>query len=486
MAWPDSFADSFPAPRDDEPESLRQDIADELADHLQCAVDRHLLSNPDLDTARSRALQRFGDPRRVARQLWFDALRERIMSQRILLAVSVMMTLTCVAAIAIGWRVAEAGRLALTDLVEQNRVSTEAMQMTNVAMLARLEGQAGGNKDVSSLEWGGIKLRLVSTDGNRLPDGYGANLMGNLLEVGKNMNLSGEITPDGTLDFGLVRTGQHHLNIGAPFGDTYSRIINVLPGKNIDEVLKCPGALPGEAGVSISIDWPDDLKDRGYWAVCGFRPMARATADPGKGIWTIAPPAGEGQVVVIDPNGLLVRLDPTLVKDRPQDPITNSFGTYQGASPGSGALPLLLPLHGVVTGHNKPDPKTVAPGLRIQFTRDSDTSGSRLQWIFGFPPSKPNRSAQFRGNRYRLVSFFVMKSPDESKEGPNSHATVVAGFASWDYSNTIVFQKGSTPEGLLKLPMPTTDPLDAVPGVTSTWKISIPEEVLQQLRASEK
>jgi len=79
MAWPDDPAAELPAPRDDEPERLRQDIADELADHLSCALNRELHFTEDETTARQNVLDRFGSPRKIARKLWFDWMREEFM-----------------------------------------------------------------------------------------------------------------------------------------------------------------------------------------------------------------------------------------------------------------------------------------------------------------------------------------------------------------------------------------------------------------------
>jgi hypothetical protein len=93
--WPDDIADELPAPRDDEPSSLRQDIADELADHLHSSFVRELHRTPEETSAKQHVLDRFGDPRRVARQLWFDAMKEKIMSQRVNLALSSLLTVAC-------------------------------------------------------------------------------------------------------------------------------------------------------------------------------------------------------------------------------------------------------------------------------------------------------------------------------------------------------------------------------------------------------
>jgi len=45
--WPELSENAFPAPRDDEPDSLRRDIADDLADHLTCSLWQQLRQTDD-------------------------------------------------------------------------------------------------------------------------------------------------------------------------------------------------------------------------------------------------------------------------------------------------------------------------------------------------------------------------------------------------------------------------------------------------------
>ena len=80
MDFRDGLSTELPAPRDDEPDGLRNDILDELADHLVCAYRRELLRGADAATARQRVLERFGDPAALARRLWFDSMKGKIMS----------------------------------------------------------------------------------------------------------------------------------------------------------------------------------------------------------------------------------------------------------------------------------------------------------------------------------------------------------------------------------------------------------------------
>jgi hypothetical protein len=104
MDWHEAAAGGLPAPRDDEPASLRQDILDELADHLDCALKRELTKNITPDEAVENVKRRFGDPRDLARRLWLDATKDTIMSKRLTLAAMGLMTVTCLLLVLFAWR----------------------------------------------------------------------------------------------------------------------------------------------------------------------------------------------------------------------------------------------------------------------------------------------------------------------------------------------------------------------------------------------
>ena len=150
MAWPEEIAHGLPAPRDDEPAALRQDIADELADHLHCALSRELLRTGDEKQAKQNVLERFGDVNAVARRLWLEWMKEKIMSQRILIAAAIVMAVSCIAVGAMTWRMAETSRA--TTLLLALAVNAEAAG-TAEKKLARAELQiAKGNAFVASAQ----------------------------------------------------------------------------------------------------------------------------------------------------------------------------------------------------------------------------------------------------------------------------------------------------------------------------------------------
>ena len=137
MDFRDGLDAELPAPRDDEPGGLRDDILDELADHLWCAYRRELLRGADATNARQRVLERFGDPALLARRLWFDAMRGRIMSQRILVICCILLTVISLSLAFVMW----SQTVATQRLAAMERARGEE---------ARREAEAAGRNTPSS------------------------------------------------------------------------------------------------------------------------------------------------------------------------------------------------------------------------------------------------------------------------------------------------------------------------------------------------
>jgi hypothetical protein len=271
MHWPPDIADDIPAPRDDEPASLRQDIADELADHLQCAFTRELHLTRDEQAAQEKALDRFGDPRAIARKLWFDALKETIMSQRLTLAFTSITALTCLAATALAWNALREGR------------------EINAAILERLEGLKPESPEiVAPAAWGSVRVRAV-LDG---PDG--APAIGHRLVLsGSIYNTAGSAEPgnyvggsltetvgkSGDVDFGTLHAGPYSLHVTTPWGEHTSRNVSILPGRKSTIDVVCPGKPPEQGTVRVTASWPDELRDRNYLLRVSFAAHRKVSGD---------------------------------------------------------------------------------------------------------------------------------------------------------------------------------------------------------------
>lgn len=273
MPWPPEIAGDLPAPRDDEASSLRQDIADELADHLASAFTRELHFTPEESSAKNIVLDRFGDPRRVARQLWFDAMKEKIMSQRLNLVLSSLMTAACIAAVGIM-------TLVLRDSRAVNAAILDKLQ-TLTAPQPAPQPEPGAPSVLNSMDWVRPKFKLVLGEKGgppavgfkiQLQGGMGTSVLG---ETEKNGQiLSGVVEEmtgaDGTADLGLFRFGSYSLSVTTPWGEGLSRQIGLRPGQEAVREIVCPAVAPDDVDVEFSVDWPEDLKERGLWLLCNF------------------------------------------------------------------------------------------------------------------------------------------------------------------------------------------------------------------------
>ena len=263
MDWPETFAEAFPHPRNDEPASLRQDIADELADHLQSALRRQLLTTPDEILARTQVVDRFGNPQHIARQLWLEAIQEKFMSQRISLAVTAVLALVCVIALGIMWRVVERGQDATLVLIEESRAANQAL----LERLAQLPTGAAGISDTAaptkSLDWNPFTAHLVKGEKGGPPaEGVFVRLSRRQAHQGA---LEFEVVaeehtgPDGNADLGLVSPGKYVLCAGNGY-EFFSQPVSVAPGSTNAVEIVCPSAKIEKVDVRVHTDMPDDLR----------------------------------------------------------------------------------------------------------------------------------------------------------------------------------------------------------------------------------
>lgn len=261
MSWQDEITDGFPAPRDDEPAALRQDILDELSDHLQCAYRRERQRTDDENEARRNVMTRFGDARRIARRIWLDAMKEKIMSQRITLVLVALIAAACIAASAFAWVAVREGR------------------EVNDAILAKLEEWRQASAPAASMDWSSVELRLVQgRQGGPPAEGYTASLQGNL--YGNPEGLASPVLEEaagtnGEIDFGPVRPGSHTLLVRTPWGENSMRQIVVRPGRPFFDEVVCPADPPSDAHIEFKLEWPGELEDQRLWVLCQFIPMGR-------------------------------------------------------------------------------------------------------------------------------------------------------------------------------------------------------------------
>lgn len=251
MDWHDEAEAGLPAPDPAEPDGLRRDIVDELADHLDCALDRERARGADEPAAKRAVLQRFGDAGAIARQLWLDAMKERLMSHRVTVTAAALLTAAGFFACFLLWR-----------SLEQNR-------QLNLAMLAQLQKLADAPATrQDDLAWTSVTIRCVKDKPGGAPaEGFHVALSGNALNPSEAVALESKTDHAGRATFANILPGRYSLRITSSWGQFYDSTVVLLRQPLTTKEVVCPSAAARKAIVDLSVGWPADL-NRSNLVIC--------------------------------------------------------------------------------------------------------------------------------------------------------------------------------------------------------------------------
>jgi hypothetical protein len=321
MDFQDTISAGLPAPRNAEPATLRDAIIDELADHLACAYKNELLRGAEPNAARARVLERFGDPAAVARRLWLDAMKGKIMSQRILIGMVFLLTVICCALFGLVWQQATRAERQAAEANQRLVELFTRAQVTDHEMLKQLQAVAWAVQPGQSPDWIPVSLRLTqeTIDGppavgveaqlakggtgfrGRTSGATGRRAMGfqgaffNSRQGETIQRVSDE---NGLVDFGVVHPGDWQLYLTrwdkGPIAWRASTTLNVLPGIKIVKPIICPKTPPDAARVQLRVSWPADLEGHGYLVEAWFE-HAGVAYQPSLH-WTFGHDLGAGRI----------------------------------------------------------------------------------------------------------------------------------------------------------------------------------------------
>lgn len=243
---------SLPPPRDDEPASLRQDIIDEIRDHIQCGVRRELLVGGSDDVqAHERVLKKFGDPHLVARRLWFQAMWSKIMTQRLAigsLVCSMVVSITMVVMMGL-----------LIGRMDQQQRDHQAF---NVALIEKMGSLlvppvAAVPRDP---DWNHLQIKLTSgsesgppaadvhVDVRRLPR------IGEVLPKPDELDRSVPVEASGVADCGDVPPGNYRARVYTAWGEMAYSNFTVKRGIDHIERIIIPAQMPELTKVSFDVE----------------------------------------------------------------------------------------------------------------------------------------------------------------------------------------------------------------------------------------
>lgn len=336
MDWHDDVSAALPTAGPEGEGELRADLADEIADHLECAMQRERMHEEDETTARDRVLERFGDPRAVIRQLWFDAIRERLVGQRITMIAAVVLAVASLATCGLAWSIASGVQRTNAELLAK---SDEANRKLLELLAERPEPVAVAAPAPVSLDWNPTTIELVEEGTGEPIEGWSVRITGHLHTETEEASVSEQTGEDGRADMGLVRPGRHRAHVISPWNESTSRSFTVRPGR--EEVLRieCPPLAPPERTVELEFDVPhwEMFRDDRYGVLFTF---GRQSRQIGSWAWYDA----TEYAVLLHPDGSVLRFphtrshssntvelygEPTTLEDRR---ITLPTGTYEPGS----------------------------------------------------------------------------------------------------------------------------------------------------------
>ncbi|MBI3863664.1 MAG: hypothetical protein HY290_17380 [Planctomycetia bacterium] len=177
------------------------------------------------------------------------------MSQRMQFTLGIVMTAACVASAVSVWRTSsERGLPAHAD-------ANEAMIDRLDRLIAAVEANARPpESDSKPSDWVNLQFRLVQ----RRPEGppaEGFKVEFPEIRVAPGVPFIKVSGPTGLVDLGLVHASRHSFRVTSPWNQICEFEFDIRPGSGSQtEVVVCPTEPPPQAEVTISVDWPEDLR----------------------------------------------------------------------------------------------------------------------------------------------------------------------------------------------------------------------------------
>jgi hypothetical protein len=167
------------------------------------------------------------------------------MSQRILLAVVVLLAVVCIAVSVFAWLSFQQGR------------------EVNQAILAKLEALMPQPAEPAlPADWAVLEVCLTEGSSAGPPVvGHKVTLIGRAFsESGDSETLDFETDDQGTAAFGPVKPGNYQVCVEHPIGLVYSQTVPLFPARKTVHKVTFPTS-DAVGNIAFSVNWPEDLRD---------------------------------------------------------------------------------------------------------------------------------------------------------------------------------------------------------------------------------
>ena len=294
------LAAQLPPIRQDEPARLRQDILDELSDHLVCAYNREILRGAESSVAQRRVLEQFGDPAALARRLWLEAMRGKIMTQRVVIGTCVLVTAASLALLGLVWQ--QSQRMVALQLAEA--------RAREVQMREQLRAMSDAIQHPRSPDWNPLRMKLTEETPDGPPVAHAGIVLTRSFE-NPPKTIQKVTDTAGLADFGSLNPGDYTLQINMGSDNwslQHSGSLNVQPGTDVTKSIICPKIPPLRAGVRVRWKWPADLEKE---ALCLYAAFSLSGREIGPGNrWAIQRLVTPQPVNILNPGGTMASFSP--------------------------------------------------------------------------------------------------------------------------------------------------------------------------------
>tara|TARA_R100000789_G_scaffold82385_2_gene77803 strand:- start:99 stop:1484 length:1386 start_codon:yes stop_codon:yes gene_type:complete len=255
--WHDEITAKLPPHHEEEPPTLREEIICELRDHLEASFRRELLICVDADLARQRVLENFGNPADIALNLWYEAMKGKLMNNKISLALTAFVTIFCVCMIGVMWSV-------MSAQADMNRTQVEAMMAQTQMMMEQFKSNSN-QKEESGIasDWAELTVSALPLESSETvtPPKIEIRLISNSIispgNFGSSISDFIKLQPGESHNFGALPAGQYQFSLTGPAGFGANRQILLGPGREQNYEFEILSELPEQLPLEIQFTTAD-------------------------------------------------------------------------------------------------------------------------------------------------------------------------------------------------------------------------------------
>jgi len=252
--WFNELTAKLPRRNDAEPPGLREQIVAELRDHLECDFRREMITAENEQAAWQRVHNKFGNPAEVALRLWLDAMKGKLIMQK--LSVAFLTALVCLCLVMIGFMWNN-----FSAQADMQRESLDEIKNLIAILPAAEENKPTGEEQYSG-DWRKLSLTLEAKDGSS--DGIFKITVKQDFGQGGGNSLSEnfEMKVGETHETGTFPPGYCTVSVQSPWSESFLKQIILGPGRENNLKIIAPSN-PAESG---KIDFKLSFSDKNLLA----------------------------------------------------------------------------------------------------------------------------------------------------------------------------------------------------------------------------